>query len=601
MRDGLGGKIGSRVADIVNRAALDRLDRSAGVFSRIAMSVQEDFFRLTGSELRDTMGPFYAKIAEREGAPPWLADTTKFLARGQGQWATLLAGTATGSLLGSGLLAVFTNWLQPITGELIRETPNAPLSVPDAAQATIRGLGWGPDLWEDAGQSGVNRDRFRVIEQLASTVLSWDQILQLLNRGWIDGEQARQLLKRAGWDKQHADMLIPLRVTLVSMQEAAAMWNRDIITDDEGKAIAAQNGYLHDVWDKFAALGGEPPDTTSLILAWRRGVVDEAQVDRALIQGPLRKEWIPVIKQLQFAPLDPQELANAVNQGHMELAAATAVAAQSGIRPDDFKVIIDNAGIPPGPQEALDWISRGIITEADFRTIFLESRIKNKYIDLYLKARTTILTMAEIRSLFSKGVMTQPQALERLESRGYTPEDAGIILAGAQVDKTQGTKDLSVAQVVRLYTDRLIDQPTALLLLTSHGYDETESGQILLIADTDRALKFLNATVNRIHTLLIQRRISLSEATTALDRAQVPPDARDDMLTLWQIELDVSTKDLTTAEVISATKLGVFLTGPAFTKLQGQGYSSEDALTKLKIAKLLAPAATEDALTWPSP
>lgn len=600
MGDGLGGKIGDRIAGIVNRAAMDRLDRSAGVFSRIAMSAQEEFFRLTGSELRQTMGPFYAKIAEREGAPPWLTDTTKFLAKGQGQWATLLAGTATGSLLGSGLLSVFTNWLQPVTGELIREHPNAPLGVPDAAQAAIRGLGWGPDLWEDAGQSGVDRDRFTVIKQLASTVLSWDQILQLLNRGWIDGEQARQLLKRAGWDHDHIERLIPLRVTLISMQEAAAMWNRDIINDDEGKAIAAQNGYLHDAWDKFTLLGGEPPDTTSLILAWRRGVITEADVDRALVQGPLRKEWIPVIKQLQYQPLDPQELANAVNQGHMDLAAATAVAAQSGYRPDDFKVIIDNAGIPPGPQEALTWISRGIISEADFRTIFLESRIKNKYIDLYLKGRTVILTMAEIRSLFSKGVMTQAQALDRLMSRGYGAEDAGIILAGAQAAKNQGTKDLSVAQIVRLYTDRLIDRATAADALDAHGYDPSESDQILLIADTDRALKFLNATVSRIHTLLIQRRITLSEATAALDRAKLPAGARDDMLALWQIELDVSTKDLTTAEVISATKIGVFMTGPAHQKLQGQGYSSDDALTKLKIAKLLNPSDTVEALQWPN-
>ena len=82
MGDGLGGKLGGRVADIVNRAALDRLDRSAGVFARIAMGVQDDFFRLTGAELRDTMGPFYAEVAKAEGAPPWLRDTTKFLAKG---------------------------------------------------------------------------------------------------------------------------------------------------------------------------------------------------------------------------------------------------------------------------------------------------------------------------------------------------------------------------------------------------------------------------------------------------------------------------------------------------------------------------------------
>lgn len=601
MGDTFGGKLGTRLADINNRAALDRLHKSTPVFSRIAMAIQEDFFRLTGSEVRATIGPMFDQIAAHPDSPKWMKDTASFVAGGKGQWATLLAGSATGALFGSGLLALITNWLQPAVGAMMRDTPNLPLSIPDAAAAAIRGLSWGPDLYDDAGQGGINRDRFRVIEALQSTTLSAEYILELLNRGLIDGTMALGLFRRAGWDLDHANHLMSMRHRLVSIQEAAAMANRDIVTEAQGRAIARQNGYTDADFDMYNLLGGEPPDTTALILAWRRGIINESDVDRALVQGPLRKEWIPVVKQLQFVPLDPQELANAVNQGHMDLVTATAVAEQSGLRPADFQVIIDNAGIPPGPQEALDWISRGIITEDDFRTIFLESRIKNKYINLYLKARTTILTMAEIRSLFSKGVMTQAQALQRLGERGYTAEDAGIILAGASVDKTQSTKDLTQAQTVRLYTDRLIDHDAAMAMLTALGYDDQEAGFILSIADVDRELKFVNASVSRIHNLLIARRISTGEASSALDRLQVPPAARDDLLRIWQVDLDVSTKDLTTAEVIAATKLGVFLTGPAFNKLQGQGYASDDALTKLKIAKLLLPNATEDDLEWPSP
>ena len=599
--DSLGGKLGTRIAAINAKTRLDTLDRAAPLVSRLVMAAQEDFFRQTGAELASTMGPFYAKIAEREGAPPWLADTTKFLAKGKGQWATLLAGTATGSLLGSGLLAVFTNWLQPVTGELIRESPNAPLSVADAAQANIRGLSWGPDLWEDAGQQGVNQDRFRVIEALASTVLTATEILELLNREQLDTGEALKLFKRAGWDLDQAERYLPLRHTLVSIQEAAAMINRDIITIDQAKTIARHNGYTEADMDKFNLLAGEPPAISDLILAWRRGIITESDVDRGIIEGPLRPEWIPVAKALQWIPLDPQELANAVNQGHMDLAKATLVATYSGLKPDDFKVVIDNAGIPPGPQEALDWISRGIINEDDFRTIFLESRIKNKYIDLYLKARPNRLTMAEVRLLFARGAMTEAQAVTRLALHGYSAEDAQIILRGAKAQKSAHTRDLTQAQTVKLYNERVIARADAEAMLGVIGYDAGEISLLLDMADLDRAVRFTNAAIGHIHSRFIARHIEESQASSAMDQLQVLPEQRDDLIKLWTIERQVSTKELTTAEILTANKKGIFLSGPTFNKLVAIGYAPEDALVKLKIVGILTPLQTQEDLQFPAP
>jgi len=52
------------------------------------------------------------------------------------------------------------------------------------------------------------------------------------------------------------------------------------------------------------------------------------------------------------------EAADAVNQGHLSVDAARKVAQENGVRAADFDVIVANAGIPPGPQEALDWVNR---------------------------------------------------------------------------------------------------------------------------------------------------------------------------------------------------------------------------------------------------
>jgi len=63
-------------------------------------------------------------------------------------------------------------------------------------------------------------------------------------------------------------------------------------------------------------------------------------------------------------------------------------------------------------------------------------------------------------------------------------------------------------------------------------------------------------------------------------------------LTLWDIERSVSTKELTTAEVISAAKKQIITADDAYNRLLGQGYAADDAAIKLAIAGLSATTTT---------
>jgi hypothetical protein len=49
--------------------------------------------------------------------------------------------------------------------------------------------------------------------------------------------------------------------------------------------------------------------------------------------------------------------------------------------------------------------------------------------DLERRARVALLTPTQIKKAYTKGIITKDAALEELEDRGYTPEDAGILLA----------------------------------------------------------------------------------------------------------------------------------------------------------------------------
>lgn len=71
-----------------------------------------------------------------------------------------------------------------------------------------------------------------------------------------------------------------------------------------------------------------------------------------------------VNKLLPSTPLSPAQLADMVVKGHVDEAAATEYAKESGIAPPDFKRMVDDAGEPPGLVFLLEAFRRGYIPQS---------------------------------------------------------------------------------------------------------------------------------------------------------------------------------------------------------------------------------------------
>lgn len=586
MADSLGGKIGTRVAGLVSKAKVDTAQRLLPTFVRGGMTLQEEFFRLTGTEIANTVGHVYQAILDQMAPDALARPLVQFAATSKGQLSTLIGLSGLSSGFGQGVGALLSNDLNPIITKLIAAAPFSLLSTADAAAAAAKGLAPFEYLANEAAGQGIEGPRFNILVDLAYQTLASVDILDLLNRGVLTHDGAVAAFTRAGYSHDAAQSLLSLRQAVLSVQDLAAMENRGIITVEQGRQIASMTGYTAEDFDRFDLLAGEPPDLTTTILAWQRGIITESDVDRAILQGPLRREWIPVAKNLRWVPLSVTDAADAVNQGHMSLADAQQVARENGLKPELFDVVINNAGIPPGPQEALDWVSRGIITPDEFRTIFLESRIKNKYIDLYLESRPRQLTLAEVRLLYRDGAMTQAQAIDRLMVLGFSQENATIVINGATAQKTAKARDLTRDQVVSLLTDQIITEDDARTMLQAMGWDEQEANWIIDLASMARIQKFINAALSKVESQYVARKIDANQASSTMDSLNIAPNARDDYIALWDIQRGVVTKELTTAEIISAAKKQIITADDAYNRLLGQGYATDDAAIKLAIAGL---------------
>lgn len=584
---GLGGRLAGRIAETVVRAALAAKSQGSGHTAGVAQTVLRDFTNHVSDEIRSTMGPMWAKLAADDKTPETLKPVMHALATDTGQAWGFIGGLTTSTILSGGIMDLIVNEMAPAVHFAIASNPHGLLTISDAARAYVTGRNSNVDLMFDMAAQGLDKNRRDVAVKLAEASMSPDVVLELWRRGHIVEADARGLLGRLGYREVDITRLSKLRETSLSPEVAAAAWARNSMTEAESNTVGAHAGLSAEEMRVMRDLAGEPPSPEELLFAWRRGVITEKDVDRGIVQGPIRNEWIPVIKALQWIPLPVTEAANAVNQGHLSLEQGQKVARENGFRNEDFKVVVDNAGIPPGPQEALDWVNRGLITEADFRTIFLESRIKNKYIDLYLKSRYEVMPPETIRLMVSRGALSKEDGLRRLMQRGYTADDAAIVIDGASAEKTVKGRDLSVSQVLSLRADGLISNDDALAMLVAAGYDDDEALWITELADLQRVSTFVRAAVNRTKASYVAGRLSEVDAGGVLDTLGLPAEFKDQAFALWDLERTTVTKGLTPAQIVSAVKKGFIDAEAGLTRLMGQGYAQDDAMVLLLIGGAL--------------
>jgi len=585
-----GGAIGGRLARLVADAIIHTRAETSPTLARVGEQIFTNTTNHVSDEVRGVVGGLFRQVAALEAGTPELKALFSSLGTQRGQAWAWIGGTATGAAMGGGLMNLLTNELNPVVLPLIAANPHGILTPSDAAMAALKGLP-GPPTWHDeARKGGIDQNRFNALVELNRPHATVDELRALINRQLLSSELAFEVMKVLGYDHQEAQWLLSLRHQPLSPEILAQMWNRDIVDDREGAYLAAKGGVSEQDFRRMTELGGEPPDTTSLILAWRRGIVTEAQVDRALVQGPIRKEWIPVIKGLQEEPLSPSDTASAVTQGYMSQEEGARRAALYGINAEDFRLIVESAGLPPGLEFAGEARNRGLITETEWESMFLQSRIKNRYIPLMRAMRVNLIPAETVRMMYRLGVYPRDAARTTLVGHGFSEVDADAMLALEDIRSTEGTKELSASQVVGLYLDELVSRETALQMLTASGYGTEEAEWRLAMAEVDKMRRYVNAVVTKVKSAYVASRIPVNEAIGLLDQAGIAATQRDAMIDLWDIERDIVTSQLTTAQIQSAVKKGFITSAGAYDRFLGRGYAPNDASILVRLAGGEAPA-----------
>jgi hypothetical protein len=371
----------------------------------------------------------------------------------------------------------------------------------------------------------------------------------------------------------------------------ARLVNRGLLPMADGINEASKTGTGEPQFRKLVTDAGHTPDLAAVISAYHRGLIpadsgDPAapSLDTALRDAGIRADWVPVVRELALQLPTAADYLNAYLQGQISESDARAGWAVNGMRPDDFGWMFDANGTAPTPDMAGTMANRGIIPwtgdgpdSVSFHQAFLEGPWRNKWagpmrqLMQYLPPPRTVVAMVRA------GSIPDARAMDLFMAEGLSKEDAAAYLAEAHKTKSATAKELTEAQIVKLFTEHKIDQPHAVKLLEALHYSAENAALLLSLGNVVKADTHLTAAINRVHTLFITHKITRQAATQALGELRLPAAQQTELLALWTLEIGINVRQLTPAQLVSAWSNGILTQDEAQAELEALGYTPFDA------------------------
>lgn len=573
----LGGRIGSRVAGLVAEATPIVRRKTAKITHDTFMAAQHSFFALMSGEIRATLGKAVAEVADHPDTPESMKPMLRFLSRGSGQWQSFLAQSVAGSALGASLGGLFNNALARPIGGIIARFPNGFPSVGDLAQQVARRHRGFADTEFGARAQGVRTEDFARNVRQAMREMAPGDVLAALNRGVIDHREAARSMRDAGMTETAIGHTLSLRRQLISAQEAATLENFGVIDRGQGRNIANSNGMSDTDYDKLALGGGQAPGIEFLLAAHRRGFISDTRLARGIVQSPIRREWFDVIRDMRFNPPPTEAALSAATQNLLSPGAAKRIWTQNGFDPSGFEWALESNGRPLGIEQAAELFNRGLLSKGAAKQMFLESNVKNKYVDLIFPLFERVPPMEQTIRLVREGVLTPAEGVRGLRDLGFNPKRAGQLVDLALAEKNAPDRNLSITTVQELYEAQILPRAQARKQIMDIGFTAEEADWQLSIRDMRRERRKLDGAISRVRARFVAGKIDQREAENALDRLTVPAAARDDMIDTWVIEREISRPELTTAQTQAAMRAGMLSPDEGFARFTSRGYDEEDA------------------------
>ena len=198
-------------------------------------------------------------------------------------------------------------------------------------------------------------------------------------------------------------------------------------------------GYSNDIVKALIDAASAWPDITTSLDLLRRHVISEAEAVTYLEHNGVPSPVVAQLLSLQNQILSPADLADMVVRGIKTEGEASTVAAESGIRPNDFSDMVLLTGEPPGLEQMLEGYRRHFIDRAELEKGIRQSRYRNEWIPLLEALRYVPMSVADAVNAAVQNHISPDAAAQIADFNGLRPGDVNVLLetAGEPLSRTE--------------------------------------------------------------------------------------------------------------------------------------------------------------------
>jgi len=572
-----GAKLGARISVVVSQAIVATHAKMATMKHKLAMAVFHSISDMISDEVHQTLQPVLTHLHDKYPEDGSLKSMLDFMAHKNGQLQALVGA----NVLAQGLLwpvsAIVNNELAPVVYEGVSSNPHA---IPDAISMAImraRGLLNDPSFIDGMAKNGLNESWAQAMLQLQEQYPDAATMLDMVRRGVLARDTFIEWAMRSSIPPNVSEALLETLGVPLTPADAALAVLRGNMTQEQGDAVAAENGLSADKFQTLIDNTGEPLALMQLLEAYRRGFIDENRLKQGILQSRIRNEWIDVAEKLRFSPMSVSDAVNSVVQNHIDQATGQTISEQNGLDPSAFAILVETAGEPLSRTEMEDLYNRGKVTKDQVLQALRESRLKDKYGELAFELHERLIPVGDLSDAVVYGSISLETAVSKAMQHGLAEDDARIIVSAASNRKLETYRKETVTASEALYVEGALTQNQFTDTARLMGFDDAEIQAIVKAADIKRQTKLKTAAINVVRNKFIMRRITKTTASGLLDGLGVTANERDSVLELWQLEQDANARVLTPAQIVKALKLSLITEQDATDRLIREGYSDVDA------------------------
>lgn len=330
------------------------------------------------------------------------------------------------------------------------------LSPAEAANAWQQGYMSEAEASAEAELSGVTPERSAIQRELAGLPPGPETALTMLRRGIITEGEFGQMIVEGNTKRKYSDEYLELRDVPTRPEVAAGLHLRGWITEAERNAIGALWGYGPEEMEHLYLNRGRPATTRQVHIGWQRGgrlagaSSEREAFSQSVKQSNIRPEYEDLLWAQRYTNPSAFVLRALAQDGTFDAATTQRILIESGWNPEYAELA------------ATKWAGDD------------ELGPPTKWVD---RARSRLFTA--LHNDFMDGSADEDAVRDGLGLAGVAGAEIGPILALWRFERDRTLRDLTQAQVIKLYKTTVWTRDQAQARLEDLGMAPSEASALL--------------------------------------------------------------------------------------------------------------------------